>query len=110
MALKVFCDCQTQAFAGAACVSFNFTSNNPLVVVGLSDADQYYDSNYTGNYPYIAYSVCGATNCTADTTFALNATSGHYYFNISNPISNPTSNSAEANLSYATHPPGAAGE
>ncbi|KAK9832347.1 hypothetical protein WJX74_007368 [Apatococcus lobatus] len=90
----------TDPFGGAACISYSFASNNSAAIVGIADADQLLDNSYPSVPARIPYTICGASNCTSSNTFALNASMGHYYFN----ISNPSSSFANIVLSYALYP------
>lgn len=97
---------QTDAFGGAACVSYSFVSNISGVSVGIADADQLLDNNYPSLPARIPYTICGNSNCTNGNTYALNASAGHYFFN----ISNPSSSSANFALSFMLYPANASGE
>ncbi|KAK9832247.1 hypothetical protein WJX74_004144 [Apatococcus lobatus] len=90
----------TDLFGGAACVSYSFASNASSVTVGIADADQYLDMNYSKNPVRFPYTLCGASNCTSSNTYALNASAGHYFFN----VSNPSSSIANVVLSYTLYP------
>ena len=97
---------QSDPFGGAACVSYSFASNASSVTVGIADADQYLDNNYRSNPVRFSYTICGATNCTSSSTYALNASAGHYLFN----ISNPSNDSANVVLTYTLYPASSSGE
>ena len=91
---------------GAGCVSYNFSSNGTGSILTLADADAQIDDNYPGNAPPIDYATCSSSNCTSTRTIALNATSGHYFFN----ISNPSANYVWVAVNYSTYPANSSGE
>lgn len=97
---------QTDSFGGAACVSYSFASNVSSVIVGIADADQLLDNNYPALPSSIPYTICGASNCTSSSTYALNASAGHYYFN----ITNPSSSLANIALAYTLYPANSSGK
>ena len=88
-------------------MNYAFISNGSSTIFTLIDLDAGNDDHYTAAFGprVITYATCGASNCTTSRTIALNATYGHYFFNISNPGTTPVA----AALNYTLYPANSSG-
>ncbi len=95
---------QLPAFGGAACVQYTFTSNGSSILK-LLDGDAQNDPNARGAASS-SYTSCQVPACTANSVQALNASAGHYVWNVSNQETGPV----WAAITYTVYPANANGE
>ena len=70
-----------QAFAGAGCMTYNFTATAPEAILAVQDANALLSPANPSSGPALPYSICGFNNCTSPRTIALDANTGIYYIN-----------------------------
>ena len=81
-------------------MTLDFSASSSAINLTIQDSDAYIDPDYLGDFITLPYGACTSTNCSSPFTVALNASAGHYYFNVSNYDS---LNAGWAAIDYTLH-------